>query len=148
MKETEITNEWKNILNELKGTELFDSFEIYVDIFFESDLIVPKLFLENFEVLRNSIARAEGKGTKSIQDILYLPPLFDSFFVAAYPDVYLWYQDNSQSGKIKANKIFQKLQEDKVEEYFNEWINISKFYIGIIDQYLDEGNSLECSIGL
>lgn len=146
MEEIGIIKEWKNILNELEGTELFEPLEIYVDIFFENDLIVPNLFLENFEVLKNPIARAEGKGTKSIKDILYLPPLFDSFFVAAYPDVYQWYQENSQSGKIKANNIFQKLHEDKIEEYFNDWINISKFYIGIINQYIDEGNFLECSI--
>lgn len=136
--------EWNTISKELADTEISDELDVFVNNFYISDLVSPQKFMENFDILNNSWkGMEEGYGTESIKDIFYIPPAFSKFFIAAYPDVYQWYQENAQSGRIDIHNKLEKLSDDEGEEYFQNPQKVIEFYRSLINQFKREQNELE-----
>ena len=77
--------------------------------------------------------------TKSMNEIYYTPPAFTDYFMSAYPDVYLWAQKNNE--RVKA---YENL-DNNPDDYFRYIENLIPIYKKIIAQYLNEGNTFECS---
>lgn len=102
--------------------------------------------MENADILQNSWkGMEEGYGTKSVKGLNFIPPAFDTFFVAAYPDVYQWYQDNADTNRIDVHDKLSKLSDEEAEEYFSNPIKMIQFYRALVNQYKQDGNKLECS---
>lgn len=136
--------EWNTINKELADTEISDELEGFTNEFFIPDLVSPQKFMENFDILNNSWkGMEEGYGTASVKDIFYIPPAFTKFFIAAYPDVYQWYQKNAQTGKINILSKLERLSDDEAQEYFQNPQRMIEFYRSLINQYKKEGKELE-----
>ena len=127
-----------------RSTNLPKTIDSYINLFFIPDYIEPNKFTENVDILHNTYKGLdEGYGTKSVKGIYYKPPGFNTFFVAAYPDVYLWYQKNAS--RIEIHNELSKLSDKEAEEYISNPTKMAKFYRALINQYKLEGNKLECT---
>ncbi len=139
-------SDWENFRKELSDTQLADSIDVFINRFFVPDIIDRQKFMENLDVLHNTWKAAkQDYGTKSIKDIFYLPPAIDRMFVAGYPDVYQWYQENAQSGKIEVHNKVTQMDDDEVEEYMNDPDKMIEFYRSLINQFKKENKKLECA---
>lgn len=141
----EFIESWLDLSKELKDTQAGLLFDILVNYFFIPDTISMSKFVENLDVLKNTWKGVAGEyGTISVQDIYLLPPLFDEMFVAAYPDVYKWFQENSNSGKVEIFNKINSLSDDEIGEYLNDFEKVIDFYRQIVNQFKKENTELEC----
>jgi len=139
--------EWNAISNDLDDTEISIELSLFINNFYIKDLVCPQKFMENFDILNDSFkGMEEGYGTASIKGIYYTPPFFSNFFVAAYPDVYQWFQKNAQTGKIEISNRLESLPDDEVQAYFENPQKVIEFYRSLINQYKNEGNVLETQV--
>ncbi len=136
--------DWNTLNKELSTTEISDELDVFVNDFYIPDLINSQKFMENFDILNNSWkGMEEDYGTANIKDIYYIPPGFTKFFIAAYPDVYQWYQENAQTGKIDIHNKLEKLPDDEVQEFIQNPQKMIEFFRSLINQFKKEGNKLE-----
>jgi hypothetical protein len=143
--QTEFISKWVELNSALSETDLSERFDSFVNLFFVPDSIVPEKFMANLDILRNSWkGLEEGYGTESAKDIRYIPPAFDIFFIAGYPDVYKWCQANAKANRVEAYNKLAKLREEEAEDAFSDPDVMAQFYRGLINQYKREGNKLEC----
>ena len=148
-------------INEKEATEML---EFIVDFLAPDDVCHDK-FRENIDILvsnRDNISEwnetgdiaklirtrerilNEGYGTKSVKTIYDdIPPVFSLFFVAAYPDVFQWVQDNNKTGKVEIINKIRMLPKEEAMNYFQSPQQRKKFYRSLINQYKEEGNVLE-----
>lgn len=144
---SQFIEQWKSLNKELAQSDLSIDLYSYINDFFIADLINPQKFQENLDILNNPWKGTdENYGTKSVRGIFYLPPLFTFFFVAAYPDVYNWYQENAPKGNIQIHNKLEKLSNDEMEEYFQNPHSTLNLYRHLINEYKDESNILETRI--
>lgn len=144
--QTIFISKWAEINKELSDTNLSGTFDAYINLFFIPDSILPEKFMENVDILQNTWkGLEEGYGTKSVKGLYSIPPAFDTFFVAAYPDVYQWYQENADTNRIEVHNKLSKLSDEDAEEYFSNPEKMVQFYRALINQYKREGNKLECT---
>jgi len=140
----EFIEEWNIINRELANYEISSELDLFVNNFFIPDLVNPQKFMENFDILKNSWkGMEEGYGTPSVKDILYIPPLFNELFIAAYPDVYEWFQDNGQTDKINIWNKLKKMPEEESKYYLSTPKKKREIYRSIINQYKKEVKELE-----
>lgn len=127
-----------------------DQFENFINLFFIPDQIHPEIFFNNYVYLEANISNYTESmdfGTESIKTIKYIPPVFDKFFICAYPDVYKWYQNNIFNKNIIIENELAKLSENDQNEYFEDPNNVLDFYISLIKQFKNEHiYKLECAI--
>lgn len=136
--------EWNTLNKKLSNTDMSDELDVFTNNFYIPDLVSVQKFIENFDILNNSWkGMKEGYGTISIKDIFYIPPGFTKFFIAAYPDVYQWYQENAQKGKVEIMNKLEKLSDEEAQEYFSHPQRMIEFYRSLINQFKKEGNQLE-----
>lgn len=136
--------DWNNLGQSFEDDNLSAVISDFTNSFYIPDRICQKLYLENIDILNNKWkVIEENYGTKSIREIEYLPPSFSMLFVAAYPDVYLWYQENAPNGNVIAHNKLETLSDEEAKEYLQDHESILEFYREIIDQFLEEGNILE-----
>jgi hypothetical protein len=128
------SKEWKEFISNSENEDFI--FE-HVDQLFVFDDINPKKFLTNLHYKKVGF-NLENEQTPSMNEILYSPPAFTDFFIAGYPDVYLWSQKNHST--VDAYKNLENEEED----YFNYIENLLLMYRSMINQYKKEGNKLEC----
>lgn len=141
----EFIEEWISFRKKLEGSDEIEVITVLVNEFFIPDLINLIKYQENYSVLVNSwMGMAGTYGTSSIKEITVLPRLFNKLFVAAYPDVYLWFQKNSNLGKVHIWNELKKLNDIEVEPYLRDFDKIIHIYKSIVHQYKAEGNVLEC----
>jgi len=139
-------SDWDSFRKELSDTHLADSIDVFINRFFIPDMIDRQKFMENLDILHNNWKGAkQDYGTTSVKDIIYLPPGFDSMFVAGYPDVYQWYQENAQSGRIEVHNKITQMDDEKVEEYMNDPDKMIEFYRNLINQFKRENGKFECA---
>lgn len=132
--------EWEELEKKIKDKT--GVFTIFINQFFIPDLICPKTFIGNLCFLRGS--KNPNHGTNSTKSISEIPKGFDIMFIAGYPDVFNWTQNNLNNGKIKAFKKLNKLPDMEAEKYFNNPKKYYKFYRKLIKQYKSENSKLEC----
>lgn len=148
-REIEIKNaasEWIFFKHKLGHENINDSLEFFIDEFYINDYIKVKNVLENLELIKNPWRKVidEG-GTISMKTIQYIPPAFSHYFIAAYPDVYLWSQKEWDSKNIATIEKIKKLSDEEMEKYLNNPREMPKFYRALINQYKSEVGNLECS---
>jgi hypothetical protein len=143
----QIIEDWNTLNKEFSKTPLGPELELFIKYSFIPNGISPLLTMQNFDILRNPWKRmgidTEDYGTESIAGIDYVPPGFSNLFIAAYPDVYKWYQVNASSGKIEIHNKIEKLDDDEVEEFFSNPVKLFDFYRSLIKQFTSEGNIFE-----
>jgi hypothetical protein len=138
-------SDWESFRKELLDTHLAGSIDVFINRFFVPDMIDRQKFMENLDILHNTWKAAKPDyGTKSVKDIFYLPPAFDSMFVAGYPDVYQWYQENAQSGRVEIHNKISQMDDEDVEEYMSNPQQMLEFYRSLVSQFKRENQKLEC----
>ena len=140
------TSDWQFFKNKIGNEDIDDSLFFFIDEFYIPDYIKVENFLENLELVKNPWRKIidEG-GTSSMKIIEYIPPAFSRYFIAAYPDVYLWSQREWDSKNVVAVERIKMLSEEEVELYLNSFDGKAKFYRALINQYKSEIGKLECS---
>lgn len=142
-----ILAEWNTINNDFANTKISEVLSVFINDFYIPDLINPQKLEENLDILNHSWkGLEEGYGSENINNIYYIPPAFNKFFIAAYPDVYLWYQENALTGKIEIQNKIEQIPEDQIEEYLKNPQKMNEFYRSLINQFKKEGNELETKI--
>lgn len=141
----DLIDEWKKINREENGEKVSDELEIYINDFFVPDMIDPIKFMINHQILNMPYGFYDGsEGTKSMEiEKSYIPPLFDKFFIGAYPDVYEWFQDNQSKGVIKIVNEIEKLPEDEQVKHLRTPHLKKGLYRAMINQYKEEVAELE-----
>ena len=127
-------DDWKTFLSNSRNDDFIDE---HTNSLFIPDDINPEKFLANYKYKKLGFSLDDSQ-TPSIKEIYYIPPAFTEFFISAYPDVYLWAQENNS--RIKA---YQNI-DDNSEDYFQYIENLIPLYRKIIEQYKNEGNKFEC----
>ena len=126
-----------------------------INSFFIPDKIKPANFITNFkiiELLTNGHSKYEIEidekllGTKTFEEhfhtdlwMLKKGMSIDNWFISAYPDAYMWYQENHAQFEDEANKIYEA---NKIDDN----IVPHAFYRFVVDKYVSNGLKLECSI--
>ncbi|MCK6607387.1 MAG: hypothetical protein L6Q46_03675 [Flavobacterium sp.] len=126
--------EWEDFISTSKNENFID---FHVKNLFMIDDIDPKKFLLNLRYKKIGFD-IDNEQTSSMNEIYFTPPAFTDFFIAAYPDVYLWVQKNYS--RVEAYKNLEKESED----YFKYIENLIPMYRKMINQYKRENNQLEC----
>jgi len=126
--------EWQDFILTSNDENFID---FHVKSLFIIDDINPKKFIANLSYKKVGF-NIDNEQTFSINEIHFTPPAFTDFFIAAYPDVYLWVQKNHS--RVEAYKNLEKESED----YFNYIENLIPMYRKMINQYKRENNQLEC----
>lgn len=120
--------------------------EIFIEEFFIIDRIDVVKFMGNLDLILNPWKKnIDETGTPSIILIEYIPPGFFRYFIAGYPDVYIWLQKEWDSGNIIALERMKKQSKEEYDKEFNDPRKRLEFYRAIINQYKREGKLLECS---
>ena len=118
-------------------------------------LIIPfkinfKKFMENQHVYTEDQTSALlGKaGSKSLQTIIEFHSVamgFDTFFISAFPDVYLWQRDNYENNK----KLVSLLDDFEIYKHLylrqDEKLSVM-YYEKLCEIYKSENNKFELSI--
>lgn len=137
--------EWEKLKEKWVPYDKSMTLEVFIEYFFINDLIDIENFVGNYDILRNPYKRGSAEfGTESIHKIYYVPPKFNLFFIAAYPDVFLWFQEDMSKEPIEATKNITNLTPEELSEYFSDLSNFKSFYRNLVVQYIKEGNKLEC----
>lgn len=139
-----LIEEWNEINAEFSDSEIGKELDTLVNDFYIPYLIAPQNFMENLDILNEPWKGLQNEyGTESVKNIHYIPPIFSKFFIAAYPDVYQWYQENAQTGKIESHNKLEKLSDYESQEFIENPVKINEFYRNLINQFKKEDNELE-----
>jgi hypothetical protein len=146
--------EWEEFKN--MNPDIFEESTLLemIDKFMTPDCISINKFTPNYMILKDgskeiysAFAKLRNEpdlsedGTPTIEwmsNILNQPPVYPLWFMAGYPDVVKWFSDLDE-GKMK---LF-------IDDFINDRVNNNgKFKLPIlrkiIDEYVKEGNTLEC----
>lgn len=92
------------------------------------------------------MSHENNTGTKSMKnDLIYIPPLFNKLFIAAYPDVYEWYQSTPKED-ININNEIKKLPEEEQEYMLTNDEKKRELYRSLIEQFKRDIGELETKI--
>lgn len=137
---------WSTIIEESnKESELI----YFVNNFFLRDMVDINKFYNNYKFLFDKAFIDENPDylTDSIFNIERpIPPYFSHYFVAGYPDVFNWFQENALSGKIPIFNHVNNLSDEEQIEYFQNQKKIVSFYKDIIKSYKKNNLRLETKI--
>lgn len=150
-------NELRKIIGQYVEIEEID---YIIEFLYKKDKIKPELIIQNISVIAKDYHTMlsqfsipiKNYGSKSAHEIfpVLVSPLFKNiWFLSAYPDVYNWVEQNELFGKIKAlnslEELANRLGESEFIKYISNIENQVKFYREVIEQYVNEGNLLECT---
>jgi hypothetical protein len=147
-KETKLAmDEWLKFREGFSENDIKETLDYFINAFFVTDLISPNKFDENCNILhsRHGIT-SDNYGTTSARKIVYFTKGFHLFFVAAYPDVYLWYQENAPRKLIKVHNRLSALSNQEAEALLSNFQEMSFFYRELVDEFINSGRELECHI--
>ena len=142
---------WNSLKQEVRskpngGSEICS----FIDQLCFVDYIDYDKFLENLDLLepnKRYLRLVNPKmGTASIRKIDHwdIPPAFNRLFLAAYPDVFVWFQDEFQKGHPSLNEFSHITDENKHLYMDNFGFKISMLKT-ICKSYKAAGNKFECA---
>ncbi|KQS89191.1 hypothetical protein [Chryseobacterium sp. Leaf394] len=127
----------KHWLEVICNTDKEDGLHYHALYLYKLDDINPIIMEANLIYKRrgNHPNNLESPSMNKISKVSFI---YDDFFISAYPDVYLWSQNKKNSVRAFSLKKTNGV-------YLENTLSLMEFYRDLIDQYKEEGNSLECS---
>lgn len=153
-KTTKRDSEWQRFIDGAPDGKTKQILTYIVDNFFIPDKINSLSFKANYEILRHNSKELyqshaslvdepdfSEHGTKTIDELAKLgnqPLGYRDWFIAAYPDVIMWFQD------VKDEEAMEIMGNPSEEDVFDEERKIKGEYLRkIVDSYKKK---LECSL--
>ena len=138
--------EWSELKEVVKNQPNGRKLSTFIDDFFLTDNINYHKCLENLDILNpksryNRIANPD-MGTKSIKDVFDIPPAFNQLFVAGYPDVFIWFQDELALNNPKFE--FLSFTEENANQFVDEFGFKLHLLRAVCNMYKEEFGEFEC----